>query len=138
MPIDYAALKTELALPAYAAALAAGNHVTVAALLNEVKPAISIQRDFIPAHDVFEAISQAEYTALTAIQLQRLHGILSMGPVNVKGPNTKATFQSIFGAGGATRTALTALINRPGSRAEELFGVNTKVTPADIAQALVS
>lgn len=142
MPINYAALKTELQTDpsalGYAALLAAGNHAGVAAALNLPRAGITISRDLIPSHEIFEAIVTSEYTALVAAEKTRLQVILGMGQVNVKGANTRAQLAAMFGAGTATRTAILAMIDRQGSRAEQLFGAGTQVSAADIAQALAS
>lgn len=138
MPIIYADLRTELQTDpqtlGYAAPLAAGNHSALADLLNQIRPTIAIQRDTAPAWEVFECIVHTEWAALSAQEKQRIQTILSMGTVSIKGPNTRSAFLASFGAGTATRTALAAMQNRQGSRAEQLFGQS--VTVADVAQAL--
>lgn len=137
MPLNYAQLKTELQTDpltlGYAAPLAAGNHGAVADLLNQSSAAVSIPRRTVPAWEVFDAIVPAEWAALTAQEKQRIQTILSMGTVSVQGTNTRNAFAAVFGAG-PTRTALVALQNRQGSRAEQLFGQS--ISPSDIAQAL--
>lgn len=140
MPVNHVALKAELlADPSalgYAAMIGAGNHAGLAAALNMVRQAITIKRDIIPAHELFEAVVATDYTALSAAERTRLQMILSMGSVNVSGDNTRAQLAAMFGAGTATRTAILAIIDRKGSRAEQLF--NTTVTAADIALALAT
>lgn len=140
--MNYAALKTELQADptglGLAAMLTAGNHAGVAAALNLPRVGITIKRDIIPSHELFEAIVAADYTALSAAERTRLQIILSMGTVNVRGDNTRAQLAAMFGAGTATRTAMLALIDRQGSRAEQLFGSGTSVSAADVAMALAS
>ena len=140
MAINYAALKAEvqtdpLAL-GYATPLAAGNHAALADLLNQVRSGISIDLETVQAWAVFNAIVPAEWAALSAQEKQRIQIILSMGTVSVKGANTRSAFLAAFAAGTTTRTNLAALQTRVGSRAEQLF--SQSVTPADIAQAMVS
>lgn len=142
MAINYAQLKTELQTDpsalGYSALLAAGNHVGVAAVLNLTRAGVTIKRDIIPAHQLFEAITATDYAALTAAEKTRLQIILSMGQVNVRGDNTRAQLAAMFGAGTATRTAVLALIDRQGSRAEQLFGSGVSISAADVALALAS
>jgi len=138
MPINYIQLKAEIQTDplslGYATPLAAGNHSALADLLNQLRGTIAIQRDTAPAWEVFECIVPAEWAALTAQEKQRIQTILAMGTVSIKGPNTRSAFLAAFAAGTATRTALAAMQNRQGSRAEQLFG--QAVTVADVAQAL--
>lgn len=142
MPVNLAALRAELlADPSalgYAGLLAAGNHVGVAALLNQPRVGIVVKRDVIPSHEIFEAITAADYTALAAAEKTRLQVILSMGSVNVAGINTRAQLSSMFGAGTTTRTNILALIDRQGSRAEQLFGTGASVTVEDIGRAFAA
>jgi len=142
MPVNYAQLKTELQTDptaiGYAPMLSAGDHAGVAAALNLVRQTITIRRDILPAHELFECVVTAEYNSLTASEKSRLDTILGMGTVNVKGDNTRSQLSAMFVAGTATRTNMLAIMDRKGSRAEQLFGLSTKVAPSDIALALAS
>lgn len=137
--INYAVLKTELQTDpqgfGYAAPLAAGNHTALADLLNQVRGTIALDRETVPAYEVFDAIVPSEWAALSTQEKQRIQLILSLGTVLVKGGNTRSAFLAVFGPGSTTRGNLAALQSRQGSRAEQLF--SQPVTPADIAQALV-
>lgn len=136
--ILYAQLKTEIQTDpqglGYAAPLAAGNHAAVADLLNQVRTTIKLDRETVPAYEVFDAIVPAEWAALSAQEKQRIQLILSLGQVYTKGANTRAAFLATFTAGSQTRTNLGALQQRDSSRAEQLFG--QPVSPSDIAKAL--
>lgn len=139
MAIVYATLKIEILTdPAIIPLITAGNHVAAADALNVIRPALTIRRDIIPAYELFEAINAGEYSGLTATERQRLQTILGMGQVNLKGDNTRASLAVMFGPGTLTRAAIIALIDRQGSRAEQLFGSGTRITPADIALALLA
>ena len=124
--IDPAALKAELQTDptalGYAPHIASGNDVALVEMLNAARAGIDIRRDLIPSHELFEAIVPADWTAATAQEKQRIQLVLSMGTVDVRGANTRAAFQAAFGAGTTTRANLLALLTRPGSRAEALFG----------------
>lgn len=139
MAINYSTLRTELINDLTLRALVdAGNHQGAADALNAPKVSISIRRDIVPAYELFEAINATEYAGLTATERQRLQTILGMGQVNLKGDNTRASLALMFVAGTATRAAILALIDRQGSRAEQLFGSGTRIGAADIALALLA
>ena len=138
--MDYEALRAEITGDptglGYAAAVARGDDTAVAALLNAPRAGVSVQRELVPAHEVFEAIAPPEWAALSAAEKQRVQTILSMGTVNVRGAQTRAALAAAFGAGTATRTALVALQARTGSRAEAVLGAGVGVHEADVARAL--
>lgn len=140
--INYPALKTEVQSDpngyGYAAPLATGTYWQVADLLNTVRATIHVDRDLVAAHEVYEAIVPAEWSALTADEKQRVSTLLGMGEINAKGTNTRASFAAAFGAGTTTRTNLVALQTRDGSRAEQLFGAGTVIRPEDITTAMGS
>jgi len=142
MAINYAALKTELQTDptglGYAGPLGRGETQVVADLLNAVRQGVSIERETVPAYEVWEAIVPSEWAALTANDRQRVQTILSMGEVSVRGTNTRSSFAAAFGAGTSSRTQLAALQNRPGSRAEQLFGTDVVIQSSDITIALQS
>lgn len=141
MAISYSQLKTECQTSAVAGvqnAYTAGNDQIVADLLNASNPAIAIDRGVIPAYEIIDATVQTEWTALSAAEKQRYQTLTGAGQVNSQSANTRATFQAMFAAGTTTRTNLTALLTRPGSRAEQLFGVGTALVHQDVAKARIS
>lgn len=138
--LDYAALKTEVELAAYATPRNAGNDQAVADMLNAVNPAITIARSQIPTSEVVAAIDIAAYNAVPTTGSQRawLDRLLSTEVV-ILTPTVKTAIASLFPNSGATAAArgrMLALTDRPGSRAEQLFGEHTRVSPADVAIAL--
>uniref|UniRef100_A0A6M3L4N8 Uncharacterized protein n=1 Tax=viral metagenome TaxID=1070528 RepID=A0A6M3L4N8_9ZZZZ len=137
--IDYAILKTEITSDprgyGYASPWAAGTDWQVAELINRVRDTIAVDKDLIPTHEIFEAIVPGEWASASALERQRLQMILSMGSVNLRGPNTRSAFQAAFGAGTQSRTNLVTLLTRKGSRAEELFGSGVSVSWDDVAKA---
>jgi hypothetical protein len=142
MPIVYSALKTELQTDpnayGYAALLSAGNQQGCANALNLVRAAITIDRQYLEAYEIWEAIVPTEWLALNADNKQRISTILGMSKINAKGTNTRAAFLAAFTGGTTTRTNLAALQTRQGSRAEQLFGEGVTVSAADVALALAS
>lgn len=137
--MDPAALKSELLIDPQSMGLTApfnaGAYTTVCALLNGVSQAIDIDRDLVPAHEVFEAIVPGEWASLSAAEKQRLQTMLGCGLVNARGANTRAAFQAMFANGTTSRVNLIALQKRKGSRAEQLWGAGVVVTAADVAKA---
>lgn len=110
-------------------------------------PATNVWRPDISASEIAATITMSAFTALTAQQQNGLL-LLTQGPVNATSANVRAAFQDIFGAG-QTLTALTALAQRVGTRAEVLFSsaaagarVTTKygllLTAADVQKAMLS
>lgn len=160
-PAQYQALKTELnADPrayGYAPLRASGSDNALADLLNLVRdgtnigPAIPIRRADISSKELWEAIDVADMTALPGSPsvaqlsaerrnlawLSGLPAIPRLRLLNDDGSNTPAVANllAIFPAS-PTRTRITALASRNGSRAEELFGRDTRLTDADVAVAL--
>ena len=133
------ALKTESTTDpqgyGYAVPYDRGSDSDVAYLLNQSRAVIRIDRDIVPAYEIYEAIVPGEWKALVADEKQRIQTLLSMGEVNAQGPNTRASFLATFVAGSQTRTNLAALQTRDGSRAEQLFGAGIAVTWQDVAAA---
>lgn len=152
MPLTYPALKQELQADprayGYAAVIATGVYANVAALLNAVRDgttaapngvvgaAISVNRGTISAQELVEAIVQSEMPT-NASQRDWLIMVASGARVRVDTASTaRAGLLAIFAAGTATRTNLTTVSSRPGSRAEELFGLGVAITGDDVGQAL--
>ena len=136
--MDYAALKTELktdpANMGYAALMAIGNDVGLAALLNAPKVGVSVPVGFIPSEQVVAALNGSELNALTAAQKDTLRVYFTPATVDaLPGSAPRTYLLSLFPGGTATRAALVALVDRIGTRAEELgFG---SVSSDDIARS---
>lgn len=136
MAIDYSVLKTEC-LNNFGVQFAAGNDDTISTALNVVQGEILVNRTFIPTSEVLAALVASEFLLLApaAISLIQMIITCSAGSIDASQPNIQGAFTTIFGAGTTTRTNLQALLKRTGSRAEQLFGIGTIITPADIAIA---
>lgn len=114
-------------IPKLKAELLAGHPVTSAYNVDDALAAaeLNVENCVVPVESVtgqqiFEAVHQADYAALTAGQLQRFWGIVGMGEVLVNGANTKAALLAMFGSETVTRTNLAALQTETVSRATEL------------------
>lgn len=146
--IDYAALKGELQLDpqgmGYAALILDGNDAALAALLNETRPAILMERETVRSSEFMDAIHPTEFGTLTALQLNRLSFFLTMfssqgreaGGIPLKRANVRLMLDAIFTTNPVTKAALVTLRQRAGSRAEQLFGADTQVRHEDVAIAL--
>jgi len=137
--MDLAALKAELLADplglGYAPLLAHGADSSLADLLNAVRPSIDINRGVIPSYEIVNATTPTEWTALSTTEKQRYQTLTGAGQVDSGNANVRAAFQAMFAAGTATRTALTALLTRKGSRAEQLFGAGAAVTAEHVSDA---
>lgn len=135
--MDYLALKAELQNDptglGYAADWASGNDWSLADRLNAVSTGTLINRGMIDAHEILSATVPTEWTSLSAAEKQRYQTLTGAGQVNGLNANVRAAFNQMFGSTTATRAALVALLTRPGSRAEQLFG--HAVSDRDIASA---
>jgi len=146
MAVDLAALKTEIQTDPTGiyGSVSPGHTQGFADAINERK--VSIQMDnFVSAFQIVEAVVPGEYPSVGADQFKRdmwRDIIVSVtggerGTINANATNLKAKVLTIF-AVGTTRTNLAALQTRDGSRAEQLFGLNTTITHKDVGLALGS
>ena len=74
----------------------------------------------VSGQEIFEAVNQADFIALSAGHKSLLYAIIGMGTILVNGTNTKAALLAMFGAGTPTRANLAALQKQDVSRAVEL------------------
>lgn len=148
MAIDYAALATELALPAYAALRAAGNDQGIADLLNTRVGTITIRRQDIAPREVLMAIDLRDLIASPAqVNNQTLAASwfesVTQGEATIQLSNADGTdsllkdnIDRLLGNTNGSQTRLNAVARRDGSRAEQLFGAGTSLDSLDVARAL--
>ena len=138
--MDYVALKTELTTDPLSLGLVRMSDQDAANKLNEIPATPSagreIERDVVPACEIFEATLPSEWTALSATEKQRYQTMLSMGELNLKKPNTRSALAAMFGAGTTTRTNVLALQTTVASRAMVLFGEPVQFWDVARARAL--
>ena len=111
----------------------AGSTGDIAALLNEVRQSININRGPIPAYEIINAVDPTDWLALSADQKLLFQTLTGAGTVDAGDANVVAAFVDMFGGTGSI-TALAGVKDRDGSRAEQLFG--RAVTHTDVARAL--
>lgn len=127
----------------YAAHIAGGNDTALAALLNKVRDgtdgeaAISIEKGYVTTEELANSIVQGEYAGLTAANRAYLDMLMTLSRVDLStGSNPRAGLAALFSAGSTTRANVLAAAQRNGSRAEQLWGVESRVSEADVARAL--
>lgn len=137
--MDYLALKNELVGDpkgyGYAQYLASGSDWVLADMLNQVRDSIRIDRTFVNAYEIIEAIRPIEWSYIEAEDKWRFQLILGMGQVYIKGTNTREILLEPFPNYCITWSNIMALTKRSGSRAEELFGEGAVVTSEDVNKA---
>lgn len=144
MTIDYAALATELRADpngyGYAQFIAVGSFGELADLLNETRPEISVPRSDVTPLEILEAIALQDFltdkTNLWSAWFESITQFPSLRILKKNGTDTRVmtNIMKLLVNGSASETRLRALSLRPGSRAEQLFGM--QVTPVDVGKAL--
>lgn len=148
MAVDLAALKTELLTDpngyGYAPLIAQDNDSAVADLLNMIRSGISVRRQSIAPQDVLQCVDCRDVKANPAqfdcAWFESATRQTSIELLNTDGSDTQVlgNFKRLFQNPGTygTRDRIIALCNRPGSRAEQLFGSGTTVTYQEVNAAL--
>lgn len=126
-------LRAELLTDPKGLGYAGQNATQAAAAMNAPGSGTAVDRTVIPSYEIVNATTASDWAALTAAEKQRYQTLTGAGFVDASNANVRAAFQAMFGAGTATRTALTAMLTQSRTRAEELFG--HAVTAADITTA---
>ena len=148
MPINYQNLRQELLVDpnayGYAPLIAIGNDQGLADMLNLARAAIVMPRPDVSPLEVLEAISVQDFVAANAQTilmgswLESLTQFQQIRILKENGSDTRVmtNLMRFLVNGSQSEVRLRALASRSGSRAEQLFGVGTNVSPMDIAQAL--
>jgi hypothetical protein len=127
--MDMQLLKTELEDPKYAAM----DDAAAASILNAKN--IEKDVDYLEPSEAFEAIIISDYNGLSNEKKQLLQTLLSMGPIKVKGPNTRTAFQNIFN-GTTTLTNLVMLQTEMVSWASQNWTGRVKEGHVNTARAM--
>ena len=113
-----------------------GDNATDAGILNEVRSSIQLNRTSIPMGEIYgEVVWDPEWLGLSAIKREAFRQITSTASLDVTSQNIRDAMVEIFGAGSDTISNLQAILTRDASRAEELFGHGTHVSPSEVAEA---
>jgi len=143
----YTELSTDPAVLGYSTAYgmpvttnSAGNDAALLEVVNAIRQgaAYQVNRGKISGLQFQTLLDPTEYTALTQTQLMDLSTMFNMGLgfLDITSTNVRQIVGNIFPAGGPTRTAITAYVNRQGSRAEVLCGAGTVPTLSDVSYAI--
>lgn len=156
-PAQLAALASEIRTDpltyGYGVHITSGNDQAIADLLNKVrdgtdgKAAVTIRRaDCTPA-EILEAIDVRDFPAaptgvnsipLAQSWLESITQFSSVRLANTDGTKTttRKNIDRLVGDTQGSQVRLDAVSIRNGSRAEQLFGVNTRISSSDVATAL--
>lgn len=100
---------------------------------------ILVNRGFIRAEELVNAIVFAEYTGGQAAQRQYIDMLMSLPQIDLSpNSNPRAALLAIFPAGSQTRTNITNLVQEIAGRARELFGQNVNLDDVSRARNLLS
>ena len=148
MPINYVQLKAELNTDpnayGYAPLIVIGSDQGLADMLNLPRAAIVMPRPDVNPLEILEAIKvtdfvpTAQQSILYGSWLESVTQYQSVRILKENGTDTRVmtNLMTLLVNGSQSEVRLRALASRPGSRAEQLFGVGTTVAHMDIAQAL--
>lgn len=143
MSFTSAQLATELTNDPKALGYAATVHSSYAALAAKVNATYAgvgmVLRNDLTAREILACLTWAEVATFTAAQWAAFQAFLIPGSIDASNTNISAMFLGLFPNASfpVTRAALIAVGKKVApSRAEELWGYNTRVTDQDIALAL--
>jgi hypothetical protein len=130
-----AALGTELSTDPKALGYSGLQNQAAADKLNQVGASSeTVNPGTLQSYLIVDAIVSSEWTVLSQANKDLLNFYLQQPTVDTTSSNVRSAIGGIFAAG-ATRTALLALVNRPASRGEVLFGPGTVITKSNVGQA---
>ena len=131
-------LTTDPAVLGYAVHVAAQAHAHLASMLTDLAiHSATVDVTTVSVVDVQCAVVGSEWAALTTNQLLLWQTILQLQEgIPTFHANMKAQIQEIWGVGTTTRANLAALQTKTGTRAEELWGDGSRITPSNVADAL--
>ena len=153
MPFSMSGLTRELLSGGiYSGKIAAGDHTGLAADLNLI-PAISGSQNVVPTQlsgglvwrndvqprEIINTTLPADFRTMQQIQLSKLNVLFQAAPIDTQLSGLRQNFSEIF-SGSATMLSghLSAMAQRPASRAELIFGAGVVVSQGQVQQALVS
>lgn len=143
MAISIPALTSELTVDpvalGFAPLVAVGDHSGLVSLLNaERSGAPAVWLDEVPAYQIRTRITLADYGVLTTANRNYLAFLLGGEAVDFSVAALRADLSAMFPQASTptSRAAILAIVQKTPTRGEELFGVGTVITLADVAAAL--
>lgn len=139
---DLPALKSEIQTDptgiGYAPMVTAGNHQGIADALNLPRATITVRRGVRTGIDVMTGIGLSDFEALVVARQQYILALVTpVEGVDLSNDVIRANLGTLFPVGSSTRTRLLAVADKnPASRAEQLWGVDTKISAQQVGAAL--
>jgi len=131
-PEQLQTLKTELTTDPLARGYAGMGDDAAAASLNGASRTVPVES--VSPADFLRGMVKTEWDALSATDRQYLGILLGNGPIDIRtGSQIRVALLAMFGAQSATRANLLAMLDRAGTRCEELE--LPPATPWHVAQA---
>lgn len=143
MSINYISLNTEVKNDPASLGYAGKTDEQIAVILNTIGSgtaadgkSYNIFRNDILPKEIVNCIEATDFSAATQLIISKLELLFVAAPIDATLANVRANFQNIFsGASATTKSALSAVAQRNGSRAEVLFGTGTVINATDIGIA---
>lgn len=130
---DYQALKTELTTDPLGLGYAGMTDAQAAAAL--VGTTRQVEREYISNTELYEAVVDSEFTALTAAAQTRVRDLYSLDRIPAKiGSRARAVLLALFGAGTQTRANLASVARIDIRRCDDI-GWLQGVSEQDVAAA---
>lgn len=112
-----------------------GDAQSVADIINDPAHGATIWRTNIPMSDVYAETDWSEVIALGGTERQVFRQITSTAELDADSQNIRDAIGAIFGAGTNTRANLLSLVQKSGSRAEELWGDGVTISASEVGRA---
>lgn len=108
----------------------------IADLLND--PSVysaTVWRTSVPMSDIFGAIDWSDLAGVSTGEKLMFMTITQTDVLDADSPNIRDAFADIFPSGSTSLSNLQSLVQKQGSRAEELWGDGTEITAGDVGRA---
>lgn len=131
-------LKNEIQTDPASMGYAGNNSEEIAGLLNKPDGTKhgTVNVETVTKATAQKAVIATEYTALTSERRDLWLAILQIDDLPVEEQSIRDQVQEVWAAGTTTRNRLVALLSRPASRAEALWGRGVMISKQQVNQAL--
>jgi hypothetical protein len=107
-----------------------GDIRNITELINGGGRSVTKPIEMLTVAEISGAIDSAEFASLAEYNKEWVKSVINQ-PADSPVSRYRVKFLSVFGSGSPTRLAVQALLSTTGSRAEELFGIGTKISKED-------
>ena len=134
----FAEIDTDPNAYGYAPLVAAEQHQAIASILNEVRPEITITDRILTRNEMLESVVATEYDVLTDRKVQLWTNLLIAEAIDTTAGEHANQLRHIWTntEGPQTRSNLFTRLDRPGSRAEQLWDPLWNVPNTDVTEAI--